>query len=124
MAFTCTIPAVPTVQQDDSEVRITRWDFPPGAVTGQHTHGWPYVIVMLTDGVGNLGKSGGSCDISCSVAAAEYCRSNNVTVYTIGFGSDVNDQELTDIALLTHGDYYFAPNVQTLTAIFQSIGKH
>lgn len=51
MAFTCTIPARPTVQQDDADVRITRWDFEPGAVTGQHTHGWPYVIVMLTDGV-------------------------------------------------------------------------
>ena len=51
MAFKCTIPAVPTVQQDDADVRITRWDFEPGAVTGQHTHGWPYVVVMLTDGV-------------------------------------------------------------------------
>lgn len=49
MAFKCTIPAVPTVQRDDAEVRITRWDFPPGAATGQHTHGWPYVVVMLTD---------------------------------------------------------------------------
>ena len=51
MAFKCVIPAKPTVQQDDDDVRITRWDFPPGAVTGQHTHGWPYVVVMLTDGV-------------------------------------------------------------------------
>lgn len=49
MAFTCTIPALPTVQQDDDAVRITRWDFAPGAVTGWHTHGWPYFIVMLTD---------------------------------------------------------------------------
>ncbi len=49
MAFACTIPAVPTVQRDDADVRITRWDFPPGAVTGQHTHGWPYAVVMLTD---------------------------------------------------------------------------
>jgi quercetin dioxygenase-like cupin family protein len=49
MAFTCTIPAAPTVQRDDADVRITRWDFQPGAVTGQHTHGWPYVVVMLTD---------------------------------------------------------------------------
>lgn len=49
MAFKCNIPAVPTVQRDDADVRITRWDFPPGAVTGQHTHGWPYVVVMLTD---------------------------------------------------------------------------
>jgi quercetin dioxygenase-like cupin family protein len=49
MAFACEIPAIPTVQQDDQDVRITRWDFPPGAVTGWHTHGWPYFVVMLTD---------------------------------------------------------------------------
>ncbi len=51
MPFQCTIPARPTVQQDDRDVRITRWDFEPGAVTGQHTHGLPYVVVMLTDAV-------------------------------------------------------------------------
>jgi beta-alanine degradation protein BauB len=51
MAFHCTSPAVPTVQQDDAALRITRWDFAPGAVTGWHTHGWPYFVVMLTDAV-------------------------------------------------------------------------
>lgn len=51
MAFSCTIPALPTLQREDADVRITRWDFEPGAVTGQHTHGWPYVIVLLTDAV-------------------------------------------------------------------------
>lgn len=51
MAFKCTIPAVSTVQREDADVRITRWDFPPGATTGQHTHGWPYVVVMLTDAI-------------------------------------------------------------------------
>ena len=51
MAFKCTIPAEPTVQREDADIRITRWHFPPGAVTGQHTHGWPYVVVMLTDAV-------------------------------------------------------------------------
>lgn len=49
MAFACSIPAVPTVQCDDEDARITRWDFAPGAVTGWHTHGWPYFVVMLTD---------------------------------------------------------------------------
>lgn len=29
MAFTCTIPATPTLLQEDVDVRITRWDFPP-----------------------------------------------------------------------------------------------
>jgi quercetin dioxygenase-like cupin family protein len=56
--FACTIPAVPTVQQDDASVRVTRWDFPPGAVTGWHEHGVPsfaYVLqgeleVSLADG--------------------------------------------------------------------------
>lgn len=50
MAFTCTIPASPTVQQDDETLRITRWDFEPGAVTGWHSHGWPYFVVMLVAG--------------------------------------------------------------------------
>lgn len=51
MAFACTIPAVATVQQDDATLRITRWDFEPGAVTGWHKHGWPYFVVMLGAGV-------------------------------------------------------------------------
>jgi beta-alanine degradation protein BauB len=49
MAFEKSISAVPIVQRDDADVRITRWDFAPGAATGQHRHGWPYVVVMLTD---------------------------------------------------------------------------
>jgi len=51
MAFTNSVPAAPTVQRDDADVRITRWDFAPGAATGQHRHGWPYVVVMLTDAI-------------------------------------------------------------------------
>ena len=51
MPFACTCPAVPTVQQDDSTVRITRWDFEPGAATGFHIHGWAYFVVFLTDAV-------------------------------------------------------------------------
>ena len=63
MAFKCTIPAVPTVQQDDDTIRITRWDFEPGAVTGWHQHGWPYFVVMLTDAILNVddGKNEKHC---------------------------------------------------------------
>ena len=49
MPFTCSEPAVPTVQHEDDAVKITRWDFAPGAATGWHTHGWPYFIVLVTD---------------------------------------------------------------------------
>lgn len=51
MSFNCDIPAVPTPLQDDETVRITRWDFSPGAATGWHSHGWPYFVVLLTDAV-------------------------------------------------------------------------
>jgi quercetin dioxygenase-like cupin family protein len=58
MPFKCNEPAVPTVQQDDNAVRITRWDFAPGAATGWHTHGWPYFVVMLTDAVTKIEAAG------------------------------------------------------------------
>jgi quercetin dioxygenase-like cupin family protein len=49
MSFNCVIPAISTIQRDDAAIRITRWDFEPGAATGWHTHGWVYFVVMLTD---------------------------------------------------------------------------
>ena len=58
MPFKCNEPAVPTVQKDDDTVRITRWDFAPGAATGWHTHGWPYFVVLLTDGVMRIERDG------------------------------------------------------------------
>ncbi len=72
------------------------------------------VIIMLTDGVSNVGDP---------VAGSVYCRDRNITVYTIGFGDDVDDVQLTNIALLTHGSYYFAPDAETLTLIFRNIGR-
>lgn len=51
MAFRCNVPAVATVQLDDDVVRITRWNFDLEAATGWHRHGWPYFVVMLTDGI-------------------------------------------------------------------------
>ena len=47
--FSAHVPAVPTVLVDDDKVRVTRWDFEPGAETGWHTHGMAYVVVPLTD---------------------------------------------------------------------------
>ncbi len=70
MAFKCTIPARPTVQRDDGDVRITRWDFEPGAVTGQHTHGLPYVVVMLTDAVMRVDDGRGVTETRLDAGAA------------------------------------------------------
>jgi len=34
---------------DDARVRVTRFDFEPGAETGWHRHGMDYVITTLTE---------------------------------------------------------------------------
>ena len=64
MSFKCTLPAVPTQTQDDAIARITRWDFEPGAVTGWHRHGWPYFVIMLTDGVLRIHNGTAETDVA------------------------------------------------------------
>lgn len=73
MAFQCTTPAIPTLQTDDDTVRITRWDFAPGAVTGWHRHGWPYFVIMLTDGVLRIHDGGAVSEVPL-VAGQSYRR--------------------------------------------------
>jgi beta-alanine degradation protein BauB len=51
--------AVPTQMVDDARVRVTRWDFAPGAETGWHVHGMDYVITPLTDCAMLLVEPGG-----------------------------------------------------------------
>jgi beta-alanine degradation protein BauB len=43
-------PAIPAVQIDEAEVRITEWRLPPGGATGYHRHEYDYVVVPMTDG--------------------------------------------------------------------------
>ena len=78
MAFRCTVPAIPTVQRDDADLRITRWDFEPGAVTGLHTHGWPYLVVLLTDAVMRVDDGGRTTETRLS-AGDSYSRPSGVT---------------------------------------------
>ena len=74
MPFKCNQPAVPTVQQDDETVRITRWDFAPGAATGWHTHGWPYFVVLLTDAVMKIEAADGVVTETRLTAGQSYRR--------------------------------------------------
>lgn len=94
------------------------------------------MIILMTDGQNNCIMSGSSIDCGTGdtyteqdqdemVDAAVYARDNNVTVYTIGFGSlsDIDPIELTNMALLTGGKYYYAPDANTLKYIYQHIGE-
>jgi beta-alanine degradation protein BauB len=50
--------AVATVHVDNARVRVTQWDFAPGATTGWHRHELPYVVVPLRDGALRLDADG------------------------------------------------------------------
>jgi beta-alanine degradation protein BauB len=78
MAFTCTIPADPTIAVDDERVRITRWDFEPGANTGWHEHGMPYCVVMVIGGT--LAIHDGATVSHVTLAAGDsYVRPKGIT---------------------------------------------
>ncbi len=49
--------AVPLVEDD--RVRVTRFEFQPGAETGWHTHEYDYVITAITDCTMELELPGG-----------------------------------------------------------------
>ena len=59
MTFRAREVATSTVMVDDEKVRVTRWDFAPGAETGWHRHGMDYVVTTLTPCVFLLEEPGG-----------------------------------------------------------------
>ncbi len=63
-------PAIPTTLLDDAVVRITRWDFEPGAATGHHVHGWGYVVIPMTDCKFLLEEKGGERRVDVAKGAA------------------------------------------------------
>jgi quercetin dioxygenase-like cupin family protein len=77
MTFACNIPARPTIQHDDEAVRITRWDFEPGATTGWHRHGWPYFVIMLVDGTLRIHDGTKVTDVQLA-AGQSYRRSSGI----------------------------------------------
>jgi beta-alanine degradation protein BauB len=62
--------AVGTVQVDNERVIVTRWDFAPGAQTGDHVHQHDYVVVPLTAGTLRLVEPSGTRDVQLTVGAS------------------------------------------------------
>lgn len=83
----CRAPAVGTVQLDDARVRVTRWDFDPGAETGWHRHGYGYVVVPVTDGSLLLELPGGATMTAELKAGIAYSRDAGVEHNVVNAGS-------------------------------------
>lgn len=71
--------------------------------------------VMLSDGQANVGDD--------PAIAAQEARDVNVVIFTIGFGADADANQLTTIANITGGQYYFAQDQNALAALYLIIAE-
>ena len=68
------IEAVPTVQVDNDQFRVTEWRFAPGAETGWHRHEMNYVVVPMTTGQLKIELPDDEIMISDLTAGISYAR--------------------------------------------------
>jgi hypothetical protein len=79
-----------------------------------HT-GWNNpVIVLLSDGIPNRTTP------EEIIAEADDAKWDNITLYTVGYGGDVNEPLLRRIASQPE-QYFYAPTGNDLTAIYEKI---
>ena len=79
-------PAVATILVDDERTRVTRWDFEPGAETGQHVHGMAYIVVPVTDLNIRIEDASGTNDRFVPAGAA-YSRQTGIEHNVINAGT-------------------------------------
>ncbi len=80
--------AVATQLVDDDRVRVTRFDFAPGAQTGWHEHGYDYVITAVTDCQMHLEDPDGQTRDVLVPAGAAYRRDAGVQHNVINGGTE------------------------------------
>ena len=81
-------PACTATQMiDDARVRVTRFDFAPGAETGWHRHGFDYVITTLTDCEMLLEEQGGASRRVTIPAGTAYRRQEGVEHNVVNAGA-------------------------------------
>ena len=81
-------PCTPTQLIDDARVRVTRFDFAPGAETGWHRHGFDYVITAITDCHMLLENPGGDTRSVLVPAGTAYRRAEGVEHNVINAGTE------------------------------------
>lgn len=73
---------------EDERVRVTRFDFAPGAETGWHRHGFDYVITTLTDCNMLLEMPGNETTTTAIPAGTSYRRDEGVEHNVVNAGTD------------------------------------
>jgi len=70
-------------------------------------------VLLLTDGIANRGIQ--------PISAAQIAKDNDLTIFTVAYGSDADSSTLGQIASMTGGQYYQALTGQDLVSTFSNI---
>ena len=70
--------ALPTIQIDNDQLRVTEWRFQKEAATGFHRHEYDYVIVPLTTGALKIIDAEGKESLAQLTAGQSYFRKAGV----------------------------------------------
>jgi Mannose-6-phosphate isomerase len=79
-------PASATLLVDDDRVRVTRFDFAPGAETGWHVHGHDYVVTPVTECRMLIEEPGGATREVTMAPGAAYRRNTGVEHNVVNAG--------------------------------------
>ena len=80
------LEATSVIQEDNAQVRVTRWQLPAGGHTGFHVHEMDYVIVPLNSGPLTIAAEDGSRSQAMMSAGESYCRPAGVAHNVINEG--------------------------------------
>ena len=86
MTFQAPQQATSAVLVDDDRVRVTRWDFDPGAETRWHRHGMDYVVTTITPCAFLLEEPGGGTRRVDMEAGVAYRRDEGVEHNVVNAG--------------------------------------
>ncbi|MEZ6116529.1 MAG: VWA domain-containing protein [Pirellulaceae bacterium] len=70
-------------------------------------------MVLLSDGLANRGRN--------PKFAADEAKAANIVIHTISFGDDADKSKMQEVADITGGNSYHAPDAASLEAIFREI---
>ena len=79
--------AEPVRQLDNDRVVVTEWRFAPGAETGWHQHGYPYVVVPMLTGQLLIEGKDGSANHASLTQGVSYARESGVEHNVINAGT-------------------------------------
>jgi Mg-chelatase subunit ChlD len=93
---------------------------------GDRSHAW--AIILLTDGENTAcvpsppcSANSGPASDNLAISEAQRAAASGITIFTIGLGSTVNAALLTNIAQITGGTYYAAPDASAIRFIYFEI---